>query len=219
MSGTGGAAPRLPWPRWIEFLGLFVATPLVLALALPPSAMWGMLAATTLLGIGLLFLTPGFSPRALLRGGLLRHWRFVLLYVAVTTTIALVWIWLERPSAMFSFPFYSPQSWLMVMLLYPVLSALPQELLFRTLYFRRYGHLIPHGGTGIVVNGVIFSAAHLMYWNLPALVLTFLGGCIYAWAYERRGSFPLALALHALGGQIMFTTGMGTYFYHGAVPT
>ncbi|WP_118133213.1 CPBP family intramembrane glutamic endopeptidase [Oceanicella sp. SM1341] len=219
MTGVSGTAPRMPWPRWIEFLGLFVAAPMVLAFALPPSAMWSVLGGTTVLGICLLFLTPGFEVRALFRGGLLRHWRFVLLYTVATTAVALLWIWLVRPSSMFSFPRYAPDRWLMVMALYPFLSALPQELLFRALYFRRYGHLIPHGGAGIVVNGAIFAAAHLMYWNVPAVALTFLGGCIYAWAYERKGSFPLAFVLHSLGGQIMFTTGMGTFFYHGAVPT
>ncbi len=40
---------------------------------------------------------------------------------------------------------------------------------------------------------------------------------VLAWAYAVKGSFPAALLLHALAGQIVFTSGLGVLFYHGAV--
>jgi len=53
------------------------------------------------------------------------------------------------------------------------------------------------------------------YW--VALVLTFAGGLIFARGYLGRGGFALALVLHAVCGWIIFTSGLGSFFYHGAV--
>lgn len=46
--------------------------------------------------------------------------------------------------------------------------------------------------------------------------LTFVGGWIFARAYLRHG-FPAAWLLHALAGNLLFTVGMGAYFYSGNV--
>jgi hypothetical protein len=90
---------------------------------------------------------------------------------------------------------------------------LPQELVFRVLFFRRYGGLMPGRAAALAVNAGVFSFAHLMYWNWPALVLTL----VFAWAYERQGNFPAAVLLHALAGWILFTLGLGVFFYAGFV--
>jgi len=102
-------------------------------------------------------------------------------------------------------------------LFYPVLSALPQELLFRPLYFRRYGMILPQGALGIVLNAAIFAFAHLMYWSGVVAVMTFAGGLIFAWAYEVRRSFPLAVILHSIAGVVLFAMGMSDFFYSGNV--
>jgi hypothetical protein len=65
---------------------------------------------------------------------------------------------------------------------------------------------------------VFFAAtalAHLMFWNWVAVGLTFGGGAIFARAYLGRGGFALAVVLHAVAGAILFTSGLGGFFYHG----
>lgn len=99
---------------------------------------------------------------------------------------------------------------------YPVLSALPQELIFRPLFFHRYAALMPSGQGAIALNAAVFSFAHLMYWSWVVAALTFVGGWIFARAYLRHG-FPAAWLLHALAGNLLFTVGMGAYFYSGNV--
>jgi uncharacterized protein len=116
-----------------------------------------------------------------------------------------------------SLPRRAPELWLMIMALYPLLSALPQELVFRPLFFRRYGDRFPGGSIALLANGALFGLAHLMFWNWPAVLLSTADGPIFAHAYARRGSFPLAVVLHAICGAIIFTSGLGTFFYHGAV--
>ena len=56
-----------------------------------------------------------------------------------------------------------------------------------------------------------------MFWNGITLALTFAGGLIFARAYLGRGGFALAFVLHAVCGAIIFTSGLGAFFYHGAV--
>jgi hypothetical protein len=68
------------------------------------------------------------------------------------------------------------------------------------------------------VNAAVFALAHLMFWNWVAVGLCLAGGVIFALGYLGRGGFAQALVLHALAGAIVFTSGLGTFFYHGAVP-
>ena len=66
------------------------------------------------------------------------------------------------------------------------------------------------------VNAFVFSFAHLMYWSVVVAVLTLIGGWIFARAYLIRG-FPSAWILHGIAGNVLFTVGMGAYFWSGAV--
>jgi uncharacterized protein len=56
-----------------------------------------------------------------------------------------------------------------------------------------------------------------MFWNWIVLAMTFCGGLAFSWAYEARRSFPLAVLLHAIAGWVLFTVGLGVYFYSGNV--
>ena len=50
------------------------------------------------------------------------------------------------PGQAFALPRRAPGLWLAILALYPLLSAAPQEILFRVLFFRRYGALFPSRG-------------------------------------------------------------------------
>ena len=63
----------------------------------------------------------------------------------------------------------------------------------------------------------VFALAHLMFWNWVAPALSLAGGLIFAAGYLGRGGFALAVALHAVCGWVIFTSGLGGFFYHGAV--
>ncbi|QPH54881.1 CPBP family intramembrane glutamic endopeptidase [Pontivivens ytuae] len=211
MIGTiDGRRARL----WAELIVLFGGVPLLLALALPPTAMWTVLGVTTGAGLVLLHVTPGFSWSELGKGGI--DWRATALFTLATVVVATAMtLWL-MPEMLFFLPQNLPQLWLTILLFYPFVSALPQEVIFRPLFFRRYGHLFPEAGL-IWVNAALFSLAHLMYRDPVVLGMTFCGGLAFAWAYHRRGSFWTAVIMHALAGGIVFTVGLGRLFYSGAV--
>lgn len=200
-----------------EFIALFVAAPLAMVLFFGLYPLFAALFAVTALSLALLALTPGFQPRELLRGGLLRHWPLIAGFVVVAALVSFGLAAALVPERLLELPRHRPELWLTIMLAYPVLSALPQEIIFRALFYRRYVGLFADGRVALAVNAAVFSLAHLFYQNPVAIGLTLVGGLIFAWTYQRTGSFPLVVLLHALAGQIIFTSGLGIYFYHGAI--
>ncbi|WP_340110255.1 CPBP family intramembrane glutamic endopeptidase [Pikeienuella sp. HZG-20] len=202
---------------WAEFICLFVGAPLAAAAAFGRFPLFPALIGFTLIGCGLLAVTPGWRWRALLRGPVFGEWRLILGFALVTAAAALALTLALRPDRLFALPLSRPDLWLMILLLYPILSALPQELVFRALFFERYGALFPNRAAAVAMNGAVFALAHLFFANWVAIAMTGFGGAIMGWAYIRRGAFGLALVLHTLAGWIIFTAGLGVYFYHGAI--
>ncbi len=199
-----------------EFATLYVALPVAFAWYAPPDAIWASMAAMLVLAAALLACTPGFRWRVLWqgRGDMLKP---TLAFSLLLAPVAVLLPLLLRPEAMFWLPRHQPELWLAILLLYPLISAFPQELAYRALFFERYGSLFPGRAVALLANGFVFGLAHLFLWNLPAVLLSAAGGVAFAWAYRERGSFPLAWLLHAVAGGALFTTGAGAFLYHGAV--
>ncbi len=211
-AGVVGAVGR--GRLWVEFVALFFGVPVAIAAILPASSMFPVLFAATALGVVLLHRTPGFAWSEL-RGRV--DWRVVAGFAAVTLACAFVVSWVTTGGRPFAFAAANPGLMVAILILYPVLSALPQELVFRPLFFRRYGPILPDGAAGLILNAAVFSFAHLMYWSWIVTAMTFAGGLAFAWAYRVRGSFPLAVVLHGVAGPILFLLGLGMFFYSGNV--
>ncbi|WP_295042441.1 CPBP family intramembrane glutamic endopeptidase [uncultured Paracoccus sp.] len=209
---TDTVRPRL-W-LGIEFAALYIGAPLAMALFMPGRHLFEALALFSLVGMFLLWRTGGFGFRSLVRGWRRVPWLEALALSVVTLLAGMAILYVTYPERMFTMlrSGMLPLIWVF----YPLLSALPQELIFRPLFFHRYGALLPAGQGAIAVNAAIFSFAHLMYWSAIVAVMTFVGGWIFARAYLRFG-FPAAWLLHAVAGNVLFTVGMGAYFYTGNV--
>jgi membrane protease YdiL (CAAX protease family) len=116
---------------------------------------------------------------------------------------------------LFSFPRERPFLWVLVVLLYPLVSALPQEVIFRVFFFHRYRSLFPDPRLMMLVSASAFALAHLELGNLPALGLSFLGGLLFANTFGTTRSLPIVTLEHGLWGDWLFTVGLGVYFYGG----
>lgn len=200
-----------------EFAALYIALPAAFAFLVPPDGFWAALAVMFVLAWALLARTPGFRWRSLRPrdgGGLLAP---TLAFCAALLPVSAALPLLLRPEAFLWLPRQQPVLWLAILALYPLLSALPQELAYRALFFERYSSLFPNRHAALLANGLAFGFAHLFLWNLPAVLLSAAGGMVFAWAYRERGSFALAWLLHSLAGAALFTSGAGAFFYHGAV--
>nr|WP_209504934.1 MULTISPECIES: CPBP family intramembrane glutamic endopeptidase [unclassified Ruegeria] len=213
MVGPPVALPRLR----VEFGLFYIVLPLVIAVLFPPNWMLPALFALTGLGIMLLHWTPGFQWAELRYDWANWSLREVVLFTAFMSVFCFGLIQVTRPDAAFLLLIHRPEMLALIWIGYPVLSALPQELLFRPLFFRRYHAVLPEGRAAYVLNAAIFSFAHLMYWSWIVALMTFAGGLLFTWAYRQRGSFFYAVLLHAIAGNIIFAVGLGVYFYSGNV--
>ena len=126
--------------------------------------------------------------------------------------------WYFAPQLLFNFILNQPLFWLVIMILYPILSVIPQEIIFRSFFFSRYATIFPKPWMMILASGFAFSLAHILFHNWIAPVLCLAGGVIFASTYQRHPSLLLVSLEHALYGDFLFTVGLGRYFYHGVVP-
>lgn len=124
--------------------------------------------------------------------------------------------WLLIPGDFLSFPQQAPERWLAVMLLYPLLSAWPQEIIYRAFLRARYAALYRTDAGYVWLSAALFGYMHVIFLNIPAVLLTALLGFILARDYARHGSLWLVCAEHAAYGCLIFTVGWGRFFYSGA---
>jgi uncharacterized protein len=164
-----------------------------------------------------LTLDRGFSWRkALSRGISLRTLASILGVFAVAAPLLTLFAWHDSPSRFLAFPRYAQDIWLLVMVLYPLLSVTTQEIMFRLFFFSRYRALFGSDAqAAIVLNAALFTFAHIAFLNLTTLVISFLGGLLFAWRYENTRSFWAVALEHSLYGNLLFTLGLGRYFYTG----
>lgn len=136
-----------------------------------------------------------------------------LLRVAAVCLSIFLFARLFAPEYFLQFPLTRPQLWIAVVLLYPWLSALPQEFLYRHFFFRRYARLFRNPWTMAAVSAAAFAWLHLMYESILVMTMTFLGGWLFALNYSRSRSLLRVWVEHALYGIAIFSSGLGRYFY------
>jgi uncharacterized protein len=102
------------------------------------------------------------------------------------------------------------------MLLYPLLSVVPQTLIYRAFLFARYQRLWRDRWMLIAASGTAFSCLHIVLRNPVAPLMTLPAGLLFAWRYARTNSAMASAFEHALYGCLVFTVGLGEFFYTGA---
>jgi membrane protease YdiL (CAAX protease family) len=116
------------------------------------------------------------------------------------------------PDRMFSLVRHRPGFWALVMVIYPVLSVYPQELLYRRYLFSHYRSLFRSNWLLVAVSAVVFGWLHIIFRNYLACIFTLIGGIFFADTFRRTRSLWLACIEHILYGQFIFTIGLGEYF-------
>jgi membrane protease YdiL (CAAX protease family) len=214
-------SPRLVRRLWLwgELIVFFVGVPLLmrwiihdlhvpLVLVLQP----------ILLGfvIYLLWDDTFHVRRELLQGFRPRHLAWIALtFLALGGAIAFATLQIY-PKRFLGLPTRNPELWLLLLLLYPLLSVIPQELVYRTFFFHRYGPLF---GTArwaaVITNGVLFGFVHFIFNNWIAVAGSAVIGAVIAYRYWMTRSFWAAWLEHSLYGCMIFTVGLGMFFFTG----
>tara|TARA_R110002096_G_scaffold432067_1_gene648208 strand:+ start:19873 stop:20499 length:627 start_codon:yes stop_codon:yes gene_type:complete len=138
-----------------------------------------------------------------------RFWKEIVIKLFVIMILTTLFVWITNKDALFNILLNKPKLWIFILFVYSLFSVYPQELIYRTFYFQRYQSLIPNIKLFIFINAVVFTLAHLFFKNTLVIILTFLGGLIFAFTYKRNKSTLLVSIEHAIYGSWLFTVGMG----------
>jgi hypothetical protein len=212
-TALGGAGTSF---RVAELAGLFVLLPLLVrwgAVTLPRLVVLGLVTAGCIV---LLWRDPAFERRRLfsfgdVRGSLVGT--AVRGIAAAGTLLALVLAF--RPEALLAWPRKDPALWLAGIAIYPFLSAWPQEVVYRVFFFHRYRALFADPRALVAANAVAFGMLHTVYPNPVAPILSLPAGLLLALTYRRTRSLGSVWLEHSIYGLLLFTIGLGEYFYDG----
>lgn len=200
---------------WAEFILLFFGVPLVLLFEsniIHPSSVL----LPVLVGLIIYFRKQkDFQLRDLIRLNIdKKTWVSNLLIVfAIGLGLLLIVVFFE-PENLFNLPRRNPVIWMAMLCFYPIFSAYGQEIVFRKFLFMRYRTIFLSKWTIIISSGIAFSFAHIFYFNMLAMILSFLGGIYLALVYSKTGSVLFTTILHGIMGFLLFTVGLGQHFWN-----
>ena len=125
----------------LEFVALFIAAPVAIAVFVNPQYMFAVLSGFCLLAVFLIRLTGDYHWKSLVSGWGEVRWGRTAVFCVFVAVAAFLVMAATKPGFV---PNVSPERLRFLALLwvlYPLLSALPQEVIFRVLFFHRYGSL------------------------------------------------------------------------------
>ncbi|KAB1440275.1 CPBP family intramembrane glutamic endopeptidase [Pseudodesulfovibrio senegalensis] len=200
---------------WLEFLSLFGLVPVAYATGIIPLPRIPLLLAIFLGCLGYLLKNKHYDKTELLNGisGNRQEIRAMLLRACLVALGAGLLVMAMEPAQLFGFPRQKPLLWLAVMILYPLVSAYPQELIYRAFLFHRYRPILKSETATMWASILAFAFLHIIFGNWLAVALTIPAGYLFARVYVKTGSLLMASIEHALYGCIIFTVGLGKYFY------
>ncbi len=197
-----------------EFVLLFIGIPLLLYLdtrIIHPSI---VLVPLLVFVIIVLKLSGGFRIRELItlkvsRQGWIRTGIAVIAGAIILVTGVLIF---DREN-LFNLPRNNPLIWLLLCIFYPVFSAYTQEVIFRTFLFHRYKLLFNNQWSFVFASGITFGFAHILYYSPVSMILSLLAGLFLSFVYYKTRSVLFTAILHGFLGIMVFTIGLGQYFW------
>lgn len=136
-------------------------------------------------------------------------WKATAIKLSLIIIITISFVWVTDSTQLFNVLLNKPLKWLMLLFIYSFFSVYPQELIYRTFFFKRYGSLLKSDSLFIFINAILFSLAHFFFRSPLVLLLTFLGGILFALTFKKTESTLLVSIEHAIYGCWLFTVGMG----------
>jgi uncharacterized protein len=220
-SSRSPAAAAVGWQRFrlgVEWALLFVVLPTVIALKLVPLHVLTILVLAGVFCLVVLLSDPTFDRRQLwnIRGAEQGVHRIIVTFVILAGMMA-AGVAILTPDRLMFLVRDRPEVWAVIMIGYPVVSVYPQEIIYRTFMFHRYRHLFRDPRVMILVSGLSFGYAHVFFENHIAVVMTVVGGLLFAWTYEKTRSTFAVWVEHGLYGCFIFTVGLGQFFFSGAI--
>lgn len=197
----------------LELFAFFFITPLILYFKLIDVFEIFFLLVVVLVPLYYILKSPEFDRRALLKKPSSSEVKNVLKRFALLGPLLTVFTVLFFPEYLFSFPLERPELFAAVILLYPLMSVLPQEIAYRAFFLQRYAKLFQNPKTLYIINIIAFAYMHIVFDNIYALFFSAIGGYMFLRTYIKSGSFILVIMEHTFYGWLVFTIGLGRFFY------
>lgn len=200
--------------KTIEFLLIFIGMPLVFYFDLLPVQKIVALLLVTLGCIIILWFDKSYNFRRLTyRPDIPGMWKKLLTKAALVAIAVFSLTIFVQPETLFALPRERPMVWIIILFLYPILSALPQEVVYREFFFQRYEDLIQPEWVLVAASACSFAFLHIIYDNEWAILLTLAGGFMFARTYKETRSLYWVSVEHALYGFVVFSIGLANFFY------
>ena len=199
---------------FIEYLLLFFGVPLYIYFDpefIHPSAV--VLPVLVVIFI-YLYRLPDFKFRELVQFKInkkiiLKH----LVIFAIISSLLILIIFIFDRENLFNLPRANPQIWIMLCIFYPLFSAYGQEIIYRTFIFYRYRRIFKSKLTFVLASSIAFSFVHIVYYSHISIILTFILGLYLTYTYLKTKSVLFSSILHGIYGDLVFTIGLGSYFW------
>ena len=89
-----------------------------------------------------------------------RETAFKLAFIGIVTTC---FVWYTDRESLFMVLLNKPLMWLVILFVYSFFSVYPQELIYRTFFFKRYENIIKGERLLIFINAIVFSLGHIFF--------------------------------------------------------
>jgi membrane protease YdiL (CAAX protease family) len=139
----------------------------------------------------------------------IHFWKETLLKFLIIACLTSLFVWFTNKQMLFEVVINKPIMWIIFLLVYCFFSVYPQELLYRTFFFKRYKNLFKNESLFLFLNAILFSLAHMFFKNSLVIIITFFGGLLFAFTFNNTKSTLLVSIEHAIYGSWLFTLGMG----------
>ncbi len=193
----------------VEFILIFILAPISFAFnyAVQIKTVIGVLGLLYILFV--LFKIEKLKVRKPNLTHLKKHFKIILIRGLVIIITTIIFVWFTDKNVLFYVPQNNPRLWGIILFVYSFFSVFPQELMYRTFYFSRYKSIFKNTTWLIFINALVFSIAHVLFKNTLVLLITFIGGLLFALSYYKTKSTMYVTLEHAIYGCWLFTVGMG----------
>ena len=93
-----------------------------------------------------------------------------------------------------------------LLLFYLLFSVIPQEIIFRFLFFYKYEDYFNKFEI-LLLNSLVFSFCHLIYFDIYILLFSFFGNLLFTFNYMKNKSLLVVIVEHFLLGQTLIILG------------
>ena len=98
-----------------------------------------------------------------------------------------------------------------LLLFYLFFSVIPQEIIFRFLFFYRYKDYFDENEI-LLLNSLVFCFCHIIYFDIYILLFSFFGNLLFSFNYLKNKSLLLVIIEHFLIGQTLIILGFFNNF-------